>query len=158
MWFKQTPEKLLSQPDVKRVVNDLVARIKPDSVFEKLSRPEQVLLLVYRLRAETLNGTLEQYLANSSGDMFSDALNALGEIGATKTQTILAEVGRWFPEGQPSPSRAERSDQIDNLRAAHGDQTFELKVRQSTDALAATFSEMLDCLVKYLRLRVAEIS
>jgi hypothetical protein len=156
MWFSRTPQKILAQPDAKAVVRELVARIGSDRGFAQLSHAERCLLLVYRLRAETLNGTLEQYLANSSGDAFTETVAALSEIGAKDAQSVLEEVAAWFPDSIPPKDRATRGGLIEKMREP-SPEAFEKRVRAATDRITAAFGQTLNDLVKYLREHVADI-
>ncbi|OAI56554.1 hypothetical protein AYO49_00710 [Verrucomicrobiaceae bacterium SCGC AG-212-N21] len=155
MWFKRTPQKILGQASARAAVVELERRIDPARSFQELTRPEQVLILLSQLRSETLNGTVDQYLANSSGDNFADALAALREIQASECAQLLEEMASWFPGGQPAQNRMTRGEQLskmENERPQH-----ESDVRRVSDQLTNAFPRMLKQLVTYLRDHVAEI-
>jgi len=155
MWWTRTPAKILEQPKARLAINELIERIKSDRSFEQLSRAEQILVLTVRLRDEVLNGTIWQYLSNSSGDMFEDAVRALDEIGACECSGALRDVANWFPDGLPDADRATRNEQMNRIDVAGPER--EARIREVTDRLCSAFPTMLNHLITYLRAHVSEL-
>ena len=155
MLFKRTPAKILTQDNPRAAVAGLVARMDRSRIWAQLTPPEQRLLLLSQLRSETLNGTVEQYLTNSSGDHLNAALSALEDVGASECAAVLREVCAWFPESQPSQDREARCRQLFDFQSQHPE--HEAEVRRITDDLAAHFPRMLELLVAHLRDHATEL-
>ena len=60
------------------------------------------------LAFEVMNGGFDQYFYNSAGDDVDAAIEALHEIGATQTASILLGACSKFPGGMPSRDRVQR--------------------------------------------------
>jgi hypothetical protein len=74
---------------------------------------DEIRRVVESLEAEVNNGGFDQYFFNSSGDDAAGALEALNEIGATRTAELLRGACSRFPGAMPSPERFRR--QVDLL-------------------------------------------
>jgi len=61
----------------------------PESAVSKLDPRRKAVFLVALLEAEVMNGGLGQYLSNTDGTHLEATIGWLGEIGATKTASIL---------------------------------------------------------------------
>jgi hypothetical protein len=154
MWFRRTPEKILAQRNTRFAINDLISRIDRRRRWKELSDAEKTLILCWHLECEVLNGTIDQYLSNSSGDLFFETMTALETIGATSTRAVLSEVAAWFPDSKPSPDRRTRCMQLAPRQDAP---TYEAEVRDITDRLTTAFKEMRQHLVKHLKENVVQI-
>ena len=155
MFFFKTPEKILSNPDPGVAIRDLVSRLGRRS-YNELTSAEKKLLLLNMLQSEVLNGTVEQYLTNSSGDFYSETLTALDEVNASTTRSILTEIAGWFEDGKPSPDRGARIRQVEAIKT-HNGADHEKIIRRETKRLQASFPEMHARLVEYLRLHADEL-
>jgi Domain of unknown function (DUF4375) len=71
--------------------------------------------VVSGLADEVMNGGFNQYFFNSAGNDAAAAIQALAEIGATKTGALLAEACSKFPGGMPSAERFPRQEQIEQV-------------------------------------------
>lgn len=151
MWPFRSPKQILAHQNSRQAITDLKCRIRRK--FEVLSHPEQVLFLVWWLQAEVENGTIHQYLSNSTGNDFHLAAEALSEIGATKARLALDEVKRWFPEGGPQKDRWERVATLEQCAEANPAE-FEKEIRDINNRLDNAFPEANDLLVAYLRKHV----
>ncbi|WP_395752569.1 DUF4375 domain-containing protein [Prosthecobacter sp.] len=138
-------------------MNELYSRIKGDRTFAQLSRAEQVLVLTVRLEREVLNGTVWQYMSNSSGDLFDNAVRALDEIGADECSGALSEIATWFEEGVVPRERAARNVQMAGIEDGTTEMELERRVREVNDKLSEGFPKMTRLLVEYLKGRVEEI-
>ena len=70
---------------------------------------ERLVSHVAWLEAETSNGSLAQYLTNSTGDDFHETVTYLAEIEATRAHSILVELATTiFPQGKVPTNREER--------------------------------------------------
>jgi hypothetical protein len=156
MWWRRSAAKILEQPNAYWAINDLNMRIKPGRSFAQLSGAEQALVLAVRLRAEVLNGTIWQYLSNSSGDLFYEAVRALDEIGAGECSGALRDIAAWFPQGEVPRDRATRNVQMAAIEDATPE--IEKRVREINDRLDESFPRMYERLVAYLKSHVAELS
>ncbi|WP_395740597.1 DUF4375 domain-containing protein [Prosthecobacter sp.] len=155
MWWRRTPAKILEQPKARWAVGELYSRIKRGRTFEQLSRAEQVLVLALRLRDEVLNGTVWQYLSNSSGDLFYHAVRALDEMGAGECSGALKDVAAWFPQGEVPADRATRNVQMAAIEDATPE--FEKRLREVNDRIDEAFPLMYVKLVAYLKEHTSEL-
>ena len=63
-----------------------------DKGFENLETEEQEVLALYWLQAETMNGGLDQFFHNSSGDLAPLALAGLQRLNCTQTYSVLNDL------------------------------------------------------------------
>ena len=99
------------------------------AAFVRLTPKVQVAYCLHRLEAEVNNGGLYQFFSNSTGEYVTETIQALVEIGATKTSELLKRaVAVVFPAGYPEDasqyesSVANFDDVVDELDAL--DQEF----------------------------------
>lgn len=97
--------------------------------FMQLAPKVQVAYCLHRFEAEVNNGGFHQFFSNSTGEYVAETIQALVEIGATKTSELLKRaVSIGFPAGYPKDasqyetSVADFDDVVDELDAL--DQEF----------------------------------
>ena len=61
-----------------------------DNGFDKLMAEEQEAIALYWLQAETMNGGLDQFFHNSSGDLAPLALAGLKRLNCLQTYAMLS--------------------------------------------------------------------
>ena len=83
--------------------------------FDKLTRPEQIFLLIWELESEVNNGGFTQYFMNSSGDNAMFAPDALREIGAPKMADIVHHAIVMYPNSPPSHDQDKRERDFDPI-------------------------------------------
>jgi len=92
------------QPDPFRDLwTALVRRVHgaPDG-FYRLSHQERTYYLVSLLQGEVFNGGIGQFFDNSSADYYRETLDALLELGAMRSHTLLLAAQQvLFPNGDP---------------------------------------------------------
>lgn len=76
-----------------------------DKGFDKLELEEQQAIALYWLEAETMNGGLNQFFHNSSGDLAPLALAGLKQLNCMQTYTVLHDLmlqifGEHYPTAQ----------------------------------------------------------
>lgn len=81
-----------------------------------LSQIERVGVGIWMLEAEVNNGGFDQYYFNSAGDLAVPTVQALIEIGATNTASLLAAANSEFPDGLPPVDRNMRQRVLDQIR------------------------------------------
>ncbi len=80
--------------------------------FGQLSKLEQHFVALEALAGDTLNGSLDQYFFNSSGDLALVAIEALDALGEQEvSSTLRAVITTLWPTGYPT-DRSERYDKI----------------------------------------------
>lgn len=84
-----------------------------------MSREEQNVELISALEAEVVNGGLDQYFTNSSGNCAVRAAVALREIGFVAEFATFQRVLAGFPDASPSEDRSTRFDQLDAIGGLH---------------------------------------
>ena len=78
--------------------------------YDDLTQEERDFVDIWWLRAECNNGGFNQYFDNSAGDHVQNAIDALGRIGAVRTQALMQEVcDLYFPD------RLTRMEQVSKL-------------------------------------------
>lgn len=91
--------------------------------FESLMEEEQEALALWWLEAETMNGTLNQFFWNSSGDLALIALSGLRKLNAPITLKAFMSALEFFGESYPI-DRDQRMIRLEEIEAAHGQHVF----------------------------------
>jgi hypothetical protein len=130
--------------DMAREVGYYVLRKMERDGFDRLSHPEQVIGCLTELEMEVNNGGFDQYYWNSPGDHALETVDALRELGAGHTASLLVSANAAFgPEG-PSRDRDDRGKQMDGLPGSAKESWSELdrafdEYRDNLSALAAAY-------------------
>jgi hypothetical protein len=85
--------------------------------FASMSRPEQNVYLVWVLQGEVVDGGLDQFFGNSSGNCAVRTAAALDEIGLVQESKVYRDALALFPDASPSEDRSTRYDQLDAIGA-----------------------------------------
>jgi hypothetical protein len=91
-----------------------------NAAFKKPDRatPEQAILIcVYNLQAEVLNGGWHQYFGNSAADDLPRLRSALRKIGAARALNLLKTACGLFPRGSPGRTHQTRLRQLEKMSA-----------------------------------------
>ena len=80
-----------------------------------LDHNELVLLSVWLLEAEVNNGGFNQYYWNSAGELATETVKSLNEIGAIETASIVEAANSNFPNSFPPKDREERQNLLEEL-------------------------------------------
>ena len=123
-------------------ISDLVFARHQAVGFAAMSQAEQTAYCVDCLEREVNNGGFDQFFANSSGDTSPETITALGRMRAYHTADLVRRAIAVFPNGQPSPDRNTRYDQIEAVRP---------KAEEVWGELDAAFYEYRDDLAQLLR-------
>ena len=91
--------------------------------FDSLMKEEQEALALWWLEAETMNGTLNQFFWNSSGDLALIALSGLKELKVPITLKAFMSALEYFGELYPV-NREQRMARLEEIEAAHGEDVF----------------------------------
>ena len=83
--------------------------------FENLTEVEKTFIYVEMLEAEINNGGFDQYFYNTSGDYYSESLQAYKTIGAHKTVKIIEEAFKIFPVNPIPKDNEKRQDILENV-------------------------------------------
>jgi hypothetical protein len=90
------------------------------AVFQRPEKatPEQAILIsVYNLQAEVLNGGWHQYFGNSTADDLPNLRRALRKIGASSALNLLKTACGLFPRGSPGRTQDTRLRQLEKMSA-----------------------------------------
>lgn len=91
--------------------------------FNSLMKEEQEALALWWLEAETMNGTLNQFFWNSSGDLALIAVSGLEELNMPITLKAFRDALKYF--GDPYPvSRDLRMEKLREIEATYGEDVF----------------------------------
>lgn len=92
------------------ITSRIATLFRDEAGFRRLPHRMQLLyVLSFILDSEMLNGGVEQFLSNSSGDLAEECRGCLREIGAADVLAGLAQVERYFPGGRFPADRDERN-------------------------------------------------
>lgn len=91
--------------------------------FENLLSEEQEAIALWWLEAETMNGTLNQYFWNSSGDLAMVALDGLRKLEMPVTLKAFESALLYFGETYPS-DREERMSMLEKIEDEYGIDVF----------------------------------
>jgi hypothetical protein len=80
--------------------------------YRKLPRRDRYLWDVEWFEAEVMNGGVDQYFYNSTGDHAMECLEALNAIGAEAAYELLRRSCDLFPDKTPSSDREQRQAQL----------------------------------------------
>lgn len=83
--------------------------------YRKLPPRDRYLWDVTWFETEVMNGGVDQYLQNDTGDHIDECLEALQAIGAKKSHSLLTQACSLFPERRPSANRELRQKQLREL-------------------------------------------
>jgi hypothetical protein len=89
--------------------------------YARLSSNDRILYDVVRFEAEVMNGGIDQFFYNASGDHALETLAALEAIGATDSHRLLASACALFPGGAPSTDIGSRRTELESLRPDDGE-------------------------------------
>ena len=147
MFFSKSPDKILAQESPKKIVFDVVERLGRKKKYTDYRDAEKMVWCLNLLFSESKNGTLEQYAANSSGDLFAETRAYLETIKASKARETLDSLNRLL-DGKMGSSRNDRIEAISVARSLDC-QGFEEQIRELTDSL--NWKEIFLAAVAYLR-------
>ena len=117
--------------------------------FGRLSTLERQFVALEALAGDTLNGSLDQYFCNSSGDLALIAIEAIDALGEQGVSATLREViSELWPTGYPT-DRSERNERFSNINddvflESESDvivASHERLLAQSLDALAESYAK-----------------
>jgi len=91
--------------------------------FERLLSEEQEAIALWWLESETMNGTLNQFFWNSSGDLAMVALSGLKKLNMLITMKAFESALRYFGDNFPT-DRAERMSALEKIEDEHGVDVF----------------------------------
>jgi hypothetical protein len=89
--------------------------VRSEDDYRKLPRRDRYLWDVSWFEGEVMNGGVDQYLTNSTGDHWAECLEALNAIGAKDSYRLLKQACDLFPGGRPSRDEDIRHAQLREL-------------------------------------------
>jgi hypothetical protein len=109
----------------------------PGDEGRQFSERERFVWDIVCFEGEVLNGGLDQFFCNSTGDRTFPTIEALEKIGAIACASILKKACECFPDARPSAIRTDRLRQIDDLRRRYGPDNvpYDLLERELGDCL-----------------------
>lgn len=147
MLFRKSQDKVLSQESPKKIVFDVVERIGRKKKYTEYRDAEKMVWCLNMLFSESKNGTLEQYAANSSGDLFAETRTYLEAIKASQARETLDSLNNLL-NGKMGLSRNDRIEAISIARSLD-EQRFEERIRELTESL--NWEDIFSAAVAYLR-------
>jgi hypothetical protein len=135
-----------SHPELSKIIDAVFERYWTLG-YDKLGKPEQVVVCVYQLEAEVNRGGFEDYYFNPSGNLSQEAVAALETIRATRTAQLLRTMNQLFGPTGPPADPAKRRERLSALGAAatnkmdDADQQFYKDEDKLEDLLAAFVSK-----------------
>lgn len=102
-------QKMKAYDPFRELWVSLVHRSSDDPTLKRWLVQERAYYCVSLLEGEVYNGGFDQYFSNSSGDLYSCAINGLEELGATNSLRLTREAAQaFFEDGGPPNSQADR--------------------------------------------------
>jgi|KBSMisStaDraftv2_1062788.scaffolds.fasta_scaffold157463_3 hypothetical protein len=92
--------------------------------FWDLDEVDRVVIAVWWLNAEVMNGGFDQYYSNSTGEQAYFAPEALRLIGAHQTAAIVSRANAVFGPDGPSKLRTTREEQLSAISPRDEEDTF----------------------------------
>jgi hypothetical protein len=120
-----------------------------DKGFAQLEPEEQEVLALYWLETETMNGSLEQFFWNSSGDLAPLALAGLMRLQCEKTAHHLRQSMHLINGDNYPLGRDKRMNYLEKLEATHGIDVF----KESSDFITDLSEDFLPLAVQSLEKR-----
>lgn len=108
--MKPLPFEHPATAEVRRLYLALDFHTEED--YRKLSRRDRYLCDVIWFEDQVMNGGVDQFLYNSTGDHVSETLEALKAVGAEEAHRLLKHACDLFPDGRPSANLKTRHDQL----------------------------------------------
>jgi hypothetical protein len=84
------------------------SRLQTAALLRRLTPGQRAFVALHGLEAEVLNGGIHQYLWNSTGNLFQEALAGLRLLGAEAHAGLLLKVARLFPDPKTLQNRSRR--------------------------------------------------
>jgi len=94
-----------------------------DEGFDSLMQEEKEAIALWWLEAETMNGTLDQFFWNNSGDLALIARSGLVSLGMPVTLQALQSALDYFGDTYPT-NREQRMQQLEAIEEVHGAGVF----------------------------------
>ena len=121
MIFRKSISKILnSGKNPKQIVDRIVESAESANPVEKFKEGEKFFWLIRWVIWETKNGSFSQYLCNSTGDDYDEALVALKEIGQTDSIEAFEELSCLFPNTLIPQNRLERVSLFNQTKELNG--------------------------------------
>lgn len=117
------------------------------SGFEQLLPEEQEAIALFWLEGETMNGTLNQFFGNSSGDLALLALSGLKSLKMPITLEAFESALQYFGDRYPIDCD-ERATALKAIKAEHGDDVFTPATRVIQELPERFFEAAVDRLEK----------
>jgi len=110
--FFRSPRKILEKESPIQALSDLDMRTTPwffskPRPYSEYSREEKLIRYFHIIHGEAMNGTLDQFLSNSSGNLFHEIRDFLKLIDATEGITVMDELEKLIG-GTVESDRSER--------------------------------------------------
>jgi hypothetical protein len=110
---------------------------------DALSTIERVGVGIWMLEAEVNNGGFDQYYFNSAGDLAVPTVQALIDVGATNTASLLAAANSEFPNSLPPADRNLRQQALEKIRDGARFGALEQEFYSGSEDLAALLAAYL---------------
>jgi len=149
--FRRPLHVHLRKASPRELLNRLMLRI-PRKI-EDFTSGDRKAWLIWWLIAETNNGSLDQYLFNSSGDHFYETLGLLELLKMPEGVAIFRDLEGWFPSGRVPENIATRREemlQFNQDEEAEPIPEYENSISQLTERLRAIEVDLLESFAKYV--------
>ena len=93
--------------------------------YRELPKRDRYVWDVRWFETEAMNGGLDQFLWNTTGDHTQETLEALKAIGATESHAALLAACKFFPDETPDADTDKRRKQFEAIRAKNGDRNLD---------------------------------
>jgi hypothetical protein len=148
MFFRRSLEKILTEPDSVRVLRALYERLNRRGPLNPI---QEGVSDTWWLFAEVSNGTIHQYLCNSTSDHFYRLHSFLVMIGAVSADSILSSITKLFPESKVPSDRFIRKDLLDKWAESVGELEAERIIRKISNSILDARIAIACSIVDYIK-------
>lgn len=110
---------------------------------DALSQIERIGVGIWILGAEVNNGGFDQYYFNSAGNLAVPTVQALIDIDAPNTSSLLAAANAEFPDSHPPVDRSARQRSLDEIRDTARFGALEQEFYRGSEDLTALLADYL---------------
>jgi len=156
MWPFRSVSDILGANDGRQVLFDLSTRLDRQKHYDNFTKTERIVWHCHVLRREVLNGSIEQYFTNSSGDLLLETIDSLNRISAIHVADLLELSARFFIGEARDLSREQRIHLMEGLSKKNAT-LYEANVSKFTEEIENGFPEMYERALHYFRRHADDI-
>lgn len=148
MFFRRSLEKVLSEPNSVHALRALYERLDRRSPLNPI---QEVVSDTWWLFADVSNGTVHQYLCNSTSDHFYRLQSFLVMIGSVSADDFFSSITSLFPEAKVPSDRFTRKDLLEKWAESVGESEAERRIRRISNSILDARIPIACSIVDYIK-------